>query len=281
MFIVAPFTARSWVTVFEASVVIWRWSPRLSTNAVPLMSAFIVPVPVPLRMTPSLPIAAEFWPIVPPVIVASSVPASLTIETLFSALPVTVSVFIVTVPVSPLASMPCSPTALPLFVTRELVRSSPVSAVVRIPSSPPLLTLTRSRSTPPPTFVRLMPAPFEFWIAPPVQVAAEMQEPPFPVIVRPPADPVVLRTIPLVVAPVESTSWRVAPAAPMSVLTTLSAVPVPVWIVFPPPVTASVPLAVAVIPAPDVVSMSSPPPASVRVCPSLAGHRDRVARCRC
>ena len=64
--------------------------------------------------------------------------------------------------------------------------------------------------------------------------------------------------------------WNVAPPAPMSVLATLSAVPdVVESIVLPAPETTSVPLVVAVIPAPVVVSMSRPPPESVSVWPSL------------
>ena len=49
----------------------------------------------------------------------------------------------------------------------------------------------------------------------------------------------------------------------MSVLVTLTAVPVSVVIVLPVPLTVSVPLSVALMPAPLVVSMSRPPPESV------------------
>src|SRR2546423_15619197 len=69
----------------------------------------------------------------------------------------------------------------------------------------------------------------EFWIAPPVQVPAEVQLPPLPDTVKPPLDPVLLRAMPLVgvpALPVTLMLRKVSPLAPMVVLATLSAVPV-------------------------------------------------------
>src|SRR5436190_5276594 len=59
-----------------------------------------------------------------------------------------------------------------------------------------------------------------FWIVPPLPAVV-----PVPVTVRPPLEPVVSRTMPLV-APLALMSWNVRPLAPIEVLVTLSAVPV-------------------------------------------------------
>ena len=63
--------------------------------------------------------------------------------------------------------------------------------------------------------------------------------------------------------------WNVRPDAPMSVLTTLRAMPVVLVIELPVPVTLIVPLVSALMPRPLVVSMSRPPPERVSVWPSL------------
>ncbi len=63
--------------------------------------------------------------------------------------------------------------------------------------------------------------------------------------------------------------WNVALPAPMSVLTTFSAVPVVDAIVLPAPVTSIVPLVAASKPLPLVVVMSRPPPVKLSVWPSL------------
>ena len=72
--------------------------------------------------------------------------------------------------------------------------------------------------------VKEIESPVLFWIAPPVQVAADEQVPPLPATVRPPA-PVLFKTMPLV-PPLVVILRKVKPPAPMVVLTTLSAVPV-------------------------------------------------------
>lgn len=108
--------------------------------------------------------------------------------------------------------------------------------------------------------VREMAWPVEFWIAPPVQLAVEVQEPPLPETVRLPLAPVVFSTIPLL-APFDEMLRKVRPLAPMVVLVTLSAVPVVESIVlgFAPVVTLTIPLLEALKPVPLVVSISSPP----------------------
>ena len=68
-------------------------------------------------------------------------------------------------------------------------------------------------------------------------------------------------------APLAEIDWNVAP--PRSVLLTLTAVPVVVAIELPAPVTVSVPLFVALMPAPVVASTSRPPPEKLSVWPSL------------
>src|SRR5262249_51549740 len=102
------------------------------------------------------------------------------------------------------------------------------------------------------------------WMAPPVHEAVEVHEPPLPATVRPPDDPVVLRTIPFV-PPLDEMLTKFRPLAPMVVLLTLRAVPVVLLIVLPVPVTFTVPPPVALKPAPDVAVMSRPlpPPAGV------------------
>ena len=74
------------------------------------------------------------------------------------------------------------------------------------------------------------PSEVEFWIAPPVQVPADVQLPPFPVIVKPPLVPVVFKIMPLA-APFDDMLRNVRPLAPIVELVTLSAIPVVVEIV--------------------------------------------------
>jgi hypothetical protein len=80
--------------------------------------------------------------------------------------------------------------------------------------------------------------------------------------------PVVFSRIPPL-APLEEMCSKVRGVPPTSVLLTLSALPDPVSITLPEPVTSRVPLEVATRPSPVVVSMLRPPPDSVRVWPSL------------
>src|ERR671925_509504 len=64
-----------------------------------------------------------------------------------------------------------------------------------------------------------------FWMAPPVQVPEEVQDPLLPFTASPPFEPVVFNTIPLV-APFDEMLRNSRLFAPIVVLTTLSAVPV-------------------------------------------------------
>src|SRR5687767_13256016 len=147
---------------------------------------------------PSLPTVADAFENVLPVTVRFNDPLAFVTIRPFSADPVTVELAIEPVPVSPpTKSTPLSLTALPFPDTSEFESENPFTAVPRIPSSPPLLTLIRVRLTPPPTFVRFMPGPLEPWIAPPVQSAAPVHAPPFPATVSPPVEPVPLSTRPL------------------------------------------------------------------------------------
>src|SRR4029450_6679115 len=70
-----------------------------------------------------------------------------------------------------------------------------------------------------------MAAFVEFWIAPPEHVGTDVQFPAFPVTVRPPLAPVVLRTMPFT-APFDEMLRNANPLAPMVVFATFSAVPV-------------------------------------------------------
>ena len=100
-----------------------------------------------------------------------------------------------------------------------------------------------------------------FWIPPPVQVAADVQVPPLPVIVRPAVAPVLFSEIPFV-TPSPEMLLNVNPLAPMLMLLTFSAVPdvggvvAPIVLV---PVIVNVPprlelVAVNVVPVPFSVS---------------------------
>src|SRR5215212_896078 len=70
-----------------------------------------------------------------------------------------------------------------------------------------------------------MPLVVEFWIAPPVQDPAELQEPPLPLTMSAPFDPVVLRTIPFA-APFDEILRNSRLFEPIIVFATLSAMPV-------------------------------------------------------
>src|SRR5215813_6819749 len=114
-------------------------------------------------------------------------------------------------------------------------------------------------------------APVAPWIAPPVHVATDVQVPPFPEIVSPPLDPVLLRTMPLD-APFDEMLRNVRPLAPMVVLATFNAVPVVVVSVLTMVVlfcvAATVPPPVAVKAAFTLV-VSAMPPVKVIVAPVL------------
>ena len=106
-----------------------------------------------------------------------------------------------------------------------------------------------------------------FWIVPPESATA-----PLPVTVRPPAPPVLLSTMPLAGSAAAGCccrrrcSGRKWPRrCPMSVLVTLSAVADVESIVLPVPETTIVPLLLAKMPRPLVVSMSRPPPVRLSV----------------
>ena len=255
----------------------WKWSPRLSLNVEPVTCTVIAAVSLASRWMPSLPVfAVETLLTVLPVTVRLSEPLAFVRISPFSGEPEIEELRIDAVPVRPTNSTPLSLTASPLLATRELSNVKPTTFEPRMPSSAPLLMLTRVRLTPPPTFVSVIPAPVEFCIAPPVQVPADEQVPPLPVTVKPPAVPVLLSTMP-VAAPLAEMLWNVRPLAPIVVLTTFSAVPVPLVIVFglAPVVTLTVPPPVALKPAPEVVSMSSPPLVKLIVAPVLLDEGDR------
>src|SRR4051794_7628100 len=75
-----------------------------------------------------------------------------------------------------------------------------------------------------PCVLELPSAPFLVWIAPPVQVAEPVHEPPFPVTVKAPA-PVVSSVIPLFVPPVDEMLRKVNPVPPIVVFCTISGEP--------------------------------------------------------
>jgi len=116
-------------------------------------------------------------------------------------------------------------------------------------------------------FVSEIPAPDVFWMVPPEKLLADPES---PVIVRPPLDPVLLRTTPLT-APFAEMLWKIKSATPMLTLVTVRAVPVPESIVLFEPLMESVPapavVLVAVMPAPAPVSMSRPPLVKERLAP--------------
>ena len=92
-----------------------------------------------------------------------------------------------------------------------------------------------------------MPSPVVFWIVPPEPL---LVLPASPVIVSPPLAPVLLSTMPFDGA-VGRDALEGHIAAPMVVLATLSAVPVPELMVLPVPCTVTVPPPVALKPMPD------------------------------
>jgi hypothetical protein len=158
--------------------------------------------------------------------------------------PLIVEFVMLALPNSPVKSSPFSASALPLFITRLLARVKPVTLLPRIPSSPPPVTRIRERLTLD-VLLRLMPAPVELWIVPPVQVGvATVQDPPLPPTVSPPLDPVLLSTIPFT-APFEEMLRNLRPEAPIVVLDTLSALPVVVVSVLAVSVAVTVPPPVA------------------------------------
>src|SRR5919199_733828 len=177
--IVALLIVTSLSVVLAASEGCWMWSPTLLAKVIgPWTFRFWLPVPVPWTKMPSPwpPWAPEY---VPPVTLRFSVPEELETKTSESKLFETLSFVRGDVPVNWERSIPLSPLALPLFVTDMLLSDRPTTLEPPIPSSPLLLTLIRVRSTPPATLVREIPVPVELWIAPPVQVAAGGEGPPF------------------------------------------------------------------------------------------------------
>src|ERR1043166_4693209 len=136
-----------------------------------------------------------------------------------------------------------------------------------------LLVLRRKMPVPPvpdvdcpPKFVPVkISAPVLLLIAPPVQVAAEVQLPPLPVTVRLPLVPVLSRTMPaFALLALAEMLRKVNPLAPMVELTTLSAEPVVEVIVLMIEVLFWValtvaPLPVALKPTPGVVVRLNPP----------------------
>jgi hypothetical protein len=145
------------------------------------------------------------------------------------------------------------------------------TVVARMPSSPALALVTaiRVKLAPPGTLVSSTPAPVEFWIAPPLQVAALVHAPALPVTVSEPfALAVLFRTMPLG-APLEAIFWNVRSLSPTSVSTRFRARPVVLSIVFAAPVTVIAPLFAASRPLPDVVSTSRLPPVRLSVWPLL------------
>src|SRR5687768_5471560 len=155
--------------------------------------------------------------------------------------------------------IPCS--APPLIAIRSRVtlvtfwRWIAALSVVFWPSERPVLlaTLSAVPALVKFMFLSVMSAPLMtltprcavFWIVPPEPAVV-----PVPVIVRPPAEPVVLRTIPLI-APLTLTLWKLRSAAPMLVFWTLMATTLPEPIVLPLPLALTVPPPVALNPTPD------------------------------
>src|SRR5215213_2587372 len=134
--------------------------------------------------------------VVPVIVSMVKVPLLLRIVALLLCDPLMVELVMLAVPKRLLKSSPFSPSTLPLFVTRLFVSEKPVTLLPRIPSSPPPVTRIRERLTLD-VLLKLMPAPVELWMVPPVQVGvATVQAPPLPLTVSPPLDPVLLSTIP-------------------------------------------------------------------------------------
>src|SRR4051794_16791039 len=107
-------------------------------------------------------------------------------------------------------------------------------------------------------------APVAPVIVPPLQplVSAVGQVPPLPVTVRDAFAPVLFSRIPPP-EPLDEIRWNVSGVAPTFVPETVSARPAPVSIVFPLPLTTTVPPPVALKPAPLVVEITSGPPLKV------------------
>ena len=124
------------VTVPEALLLnaVWKWSPRLAVNVLPVTLTVTDAVCVMSTRRPSFPIA-ELLPNVLPVTVSVSAPLLLRITTLSSAEPVTVALVNADVPVRSVKSSPASPTVLPLFATEESISENPFTVVPRTPSS--------------------------------------------------------------------------------------------------------------------------------------------------
>ena len=161
----------------------------------------------------------------------------------------------------------------------RLVKCSPASSVA---ASSPLLSTTESRSaklvtleprTPLPRLLRIFmrcsviawadvretASCVVLWMVPPLQGSAVVaQAPPVPVTFSPPSLPVELSRMPCV-APLTETASKLRLPGMIRVVSTLSPTPVPVVIVFPVPLTVSLPKLDEVSPWPLVVSMSRPP----------------------
>ena len=150
-----------------------------------------------------------------------------------SVMPVIELLAIVRLPLVSVSSMPSWLTA-PVGVSVTLLRVSvnPATPVPLMPSVPEFVTFIWSRLTAL-VDVRLMPAPVELLMMPPVPLLAPLMA--SPVTVSPPlpaAVPVVLRMMPLV-APLAEMLWNVRPAEPIPVFATLSPTPLPELIVLP------------------------------------------------
>ena len=163
------------------------------------------------------------------------------------------------------------------------VKLNPLTCVPLIPLSP-VFSNCMFRNDGPVVLVSEMPWPVVFWIVPP-ELSPPCAVEPRPVIVSPAVAPVVFSTIPLAgsaaaVALPDEMRWKVAPPAPMSVLCTLSAVADIESIVLPVPETTSVPLPVALIPAPARgVDVEAAAGERQRVAVACA-HDDRVVLAR-
>src|SRR5262249_37819055 len=102
-----------------------------------------------------------------------------------------------------------------------------------------------------------MPVPVVFWIVPP-ELSPPTDEFALPLTVRPPLEPVVLRTIPFA-APFAAMLLKLRPLAPIVVFATFSAVPVVVASVLADRVTLTVPPPVAVNAGLAPVESETPP----------------------
>jgi hypothetical protein len=140
---------------------------------------------------------------------------------------------------------------------RLLVSEKPVTCVPEMPLLVVFWMNTRSKDGPV-VFVSEMPT-VAFWMAPPVQLAADVQVPPLPSTTRLPSVPVLLSRMPLA-APFEEMLRKVRLPAPMSVLVTFSAVPLAVAMVLT-PVEVAAPPPVRLMPAalvPELLTLMSP-----------------------